>query len=243
MVNIKPHIIIQARMGSTRLPSKVMMPINGKPMIGYQLERLLVSGLPVIIATSDAPSNDALVAYVKSLGVEVFRGSEENVLERFYKAAKQSKATDVIRITGDNPLIDANFIQSQLINFYPKTRRYYLSEGSNRKLPMGMSFEMFSFQLLKEAYLNAKLDSEREHVTPYMHQNRPGDIEIREFNTQLNLPEARLTVDTREDFNLVEKLITDYNCHLKKTEEIIEILKTDRSLMEINCNVIQKKWN
>lgn len=229
-------------MGSSRLPSKVMMPIDDKPLIGYQIERLLTTGLPIIVATSENPNNDKLVEYVESLGVKVFRGSEDNVLERYYKAAKHFHATDIIRITGDNPLMDPDFIKEQLQEFSPDSRRCYLYEGGLKKLPLGMSFELFSFELLEEAYKNAKVDSEKEHVTPYMHQNMPGNIEIHEFNTEINFPKARLTVDASEDYELIKKLILEYNCHHKNTQEIIDVLIAHKNLMEINNSVVQKKW-
>jgi len=243
MVEIKPHIIIQARMGSSRLPSKVMMPINGKPMIGYQIERLLKTELPIILATSDDPNNDKLVAYVKSLGVDIFRGSEDNVLERYYKAAKLNNAKHIIRITGDNPLVDSNFILNQLYAFSPKTNRYYLHKGSNKKLPLGMSFEMFSMELLEEAYIKVQSKSEKEHVTPYMHQNMSDDIKIMNFETEINCPDARLTVDTIEDFELVKILIEVFHCHLKSLEEIIKTLMNNRELLQFNKGIHQRKWD
>lgn len=243
MVKIKPHIIIQARMGSSRLPSKVMMPINGKPMIGYQIDRLLKTDLPIILATSENPNNDRLVAYVKNLGVDIFRGSEDNVLERYFRAAKLNNIKHIIRITGDNPLVDSNFILNQLKVFCPRTNRYYLHEGEIRKLPLGMSFEMFSMELLEEACKKAQSRSEKEHVTPYMHQNMLGDIEIREFNAMIDYPEARLTVDTKEDFGLIKRLIVNHHCDSKNLEEIIDILKKNKELMQLNNNIHQKKWN
>ena len=220
-----------------------MMPINGKPMIGYQIERLLNTKLPIIVATSNDSNNNRLVDYVKNLGFEVFRGSEDNVLERYYKAAKLYNATDIIRVTGDNPLIDASFILNQLATFTPASNRYYLYEGINRKLPLGMSFEMFSMEVLEEAYKNACTESEKEHVTPYMHQNMPKNIDIVEFDTSINLPNARLTVDTSEDFELINKLIVDYKCHLNSLEEIVNVLKVNNELLQINSRVQQKNWN
>jgi|26BtaG_2_1085354.scaffolds.fasta_scaffold00002_244 spore coat polysaccharide biosynthesis protein SpsF (cytidylyltransferase family) len=240
---IKPQIIIQVRMGSTRLPSKVMMPINGVPMIGYQIERLLQTGIPIIVATSDNKNNDSLVNYLESFGVDIFRGSEDNVLERYFNAAKLYEASDIIRITGDNPLINADFITKQLDMFSPKTNRYYLHEGPHRKLPLGLSFEMFSIDLLEEAYKEAQTKGEIEHVTPYMHQNMPGDIEMLEFNIDINYPDARLTVDTMKDFKLIEELIIKHQCHLKNTDEIVKILKDNSVLLQMNIDVSQKKWN
>ena len=230
-------------MGSSRLPTKVMMLINGKPMIGYQIERLLKTGFQVILSTSEDANNNKLAEYVKGLGIEVFRGSEDNVLERYYETAKHYNSTDIIRITGDNPLVDGNFISKELSNFCPKTRKYYLHEGKFKILPLGMSFEMFSWELLTEAYQNANSNSEKEHVTPYMHQNMPGNIEISQFVTKINYPGARLTVDTIEDFKLIKELIENYQCHQKSLEDIIKVIHDNGTLVQINSDIHQKAWN
>lgn len=244
MVNIKPHIIIQARMGSTRLPSKVMRKIIGKPMIGHQIERLKQTNLPIIVATSISEENNELVEYLKSIGVNVFRGSEDNVLKRYYEAAKHFKAKQIIRITGDNPLIDPVFILEQLKNINIQTNRYYVSDISQKDLPLGMAFEMFPFSILEEAYINAVSKYEKEHVTPYLHQNIPGNIINYNFITSIsNMSSYRLTVDTELDFNLIEILINEYDCINKSVFEIIKILEEHSYLKEINSKVIQKKWN
>lgn len=243
LVNIKPHIIIQARMGSTRLPEKVMRKILGKPMIGYQLERLKKSNLPIVVATSIAEENDPLVDYVESLGIDVYRGSEENVLERYYNAAKHYNANHIIRITGDNPLVDPYFIAEQLNKIKIEHQRYYISEGKGQKLPLGMSFEMFPFSILKEAHIKASTIFEMEHVTPYLHQNFPGDIITYSINNLKYNSELRLTVDTEADFKLMEELITKFSCHNKSIEEIIEIFNDHPYLTELNSGIYQKKWN
>ena len=245
MVNTKPLIIIQARMGSSRLPEKVMRKILDKPMIGYQLERLKQTNFPIVVATSIAKENDALVAYIESLNIDVFRGSEDNVLERYYYTAKCYKAQHIIRITGDNPLVDAKFIVQQVNNNKIENKRYYISEGKDKKLPLGMSFEMFPFSLLEEAYLNANTTYEKEHVTPYLHQNFPGDIVDYSF-LKLNIEDnssLRLTVDTEADFKLLKELIEKFNCHNKSLDEIMEVFRVNPKLKEINSGVYQKKWN
>jgi spore coat polysaccharide biosynthesis protein SpsF (cytidylyltransferase family) len=238
-----PHIIIQARMGSTRLPEKVMRKIGGQPMIGLQIERLKKTNLPIILATSVALENDELARYAESLDVKVFRGSEDNVLERYYNAAKTFNARHIIRITGDNPLIDPFFIIEQLKAVKIDQQRYYLSEGRDRKLPLGMSFEMFPFSLLEEAYANANTKFEKEHVTPYMHQNFPGDINIYKFKNLMDKSNFRLTVDTENDFHLMEELILKFGCQHKSLDEIINISNNNPYLKGINSAVRQKKWN
>lgn len=243
MVAVKPHIIIQARMGSTRLPEKVMREIGGIPMIGLQLERLKKTNLPLIVASSCAKKNDLLVEYLESIGIDVYRGSEDNVLDRFYQAAKHYGAKDIIRITGDNPLIDPYFIIGQLDKIKVEQPRYYLSEGENKKLPLGMAFEMFPYSILEEAHKNASSENEREHVTPYMHQNFPGNISSYVFENLKDNSSFRLTVDTESDFVLIKELIVKYNCKDKTLEEIINILDKNPYLKEINQGVYQKKWN
>jgi spore coat polysaccharide biosynthesis protein SpsF len=132
------------------------------------------------------------------------------------------------------------------IDIYAKefnTKKYYLFGGKTKRLPMGMSFEFFSFELLEEAYQNSKNKIEHEHVTPYMHQNMPGDIDIFHFQTSLNSPQLRLTVDTKDDFKLIQELILKYDCQMKSLEEIIQVFQENKYLEKINSNVIQKKWN
>lgn len=230
-------------MGSTRLPGKVMKPISGKPMIGHQIDRLKKSGFPIILATSKNKENNRLVDYAQSLNIHVYRGSEDDVLDRYYQAAVMFNASIIIRITGDNPLIDGNFIKEQVKLNEPITKRTYLYSGKSKKLPLGMSFEMFTFSLLEEANLNATTNAEREHVTPYFHQNIPGNIEFKIINAETDNSNLRLTVDTEEDLGLIEELIVKYQCNTKSLSEIIEVFNKNPELKKINSTVLQKKWN
>jgi len=243
MVALKPHIIIQARMGSSRLPEKVMRKIGDTPMIGIQIERLKKTNLPIIVATSHAKENDLLVDYLQSIGVDVYRGSEDNVLERFYETAKYFNAKHIIRLTGDNPLIDPSFIIDQLNEVAIRHSRYFFSEGVNKRLPLGMAFAMFPHTILQEAFEKSSSANEREHVTPYMHQNFPGNINSYTFKILNDNSNFRLTVDTESDFNLIEELVLSYNCQDKTLEEIINILTENPYLCKINQGVYQKKWN
>jgi len=208
------------------------------------LKRVKKAGLPVILATSTNKENDTLCEYAKQQGVTVFRGSENNDLERYYLAAKKFKAKTVIRITGDNPLLDGNFLKEQVELFNDnKNERKYLSSGLSQTYPLGMSVEIFGFNLLEEAYKNAELPGEFEHVTPYMHQNKPGDIEIIAPKMDGIKYHYRLTVDTEDDFFFNKTLIDDYECDKLRMKEIISIIDEHPELLQINKTAIQKKWN
>lgn len=236
-----PYIIIQARMNSERLPGKGMKTIEGKPLIGILFERIKETDLPIILATSVNKENDVLVEYALKHNIKCFRGSEDNVLERYFNAAKQYNADLVFRLTGDNPLMDATVIRKAL-DLYNKTNdpRTYISSGLSKTYPVGISCELFSFELLKEAYENAVTNTEREHVTPYMHQNMPGNINIVPLYGGMNKYIYRLTVDTHEDFELHKILIEKYQADKLNCEEIISVLDSNPELLKINCMVNQK---
>lgn len=243
MVN-NTWIILQARMNSTRLPGKVMQKINNTPLIGVLVNRIKKSGLPIILATSENKENDSLAEYAKIQNIEVFKGSEENVLERYYKAAKFVQAHTIIRITGDNPLLDGELIREQANNFHNlNNKRAYLSTGLSQTYPLGMSVEIFGFNLLEEAFNNATLTCEFEHVTPYMHQNKPGNIEIIASEMEKSKYHYRLTVDTEEDFLFNKQLIEEFHCDKLNLDEIIDVIDKHPELLKINEKIDQKNWD
>ena len=161
--------IVQARMGSTRFPGKVMQAISDVPMIGLLLERLSKSSkiAKIIIATSKNKLDDSLENYLKSINYSVYRGDEGDVLKRFYLAAKQEQADVVIRITGDCPLIDAKLVD-EVIEGFINSKADYASNREPPTYPDGLDVEVFSMYALELAYVNASESSEREHVTPYI---------------------------------------------------------------------------
>jgi spore coat polysaccharide biosynthesis protein SpsF len=238
------YIILQARMNSERLPGKVMKSIGGKPMIGILIDRLKQSGLPIILATSVNPENDVVADYARSREVLVYRGSEENVLERYYFAAKSVQASVVIRVTGDNPLLDGIFLRNYSDLFLSlNDPRAFLSTGLSESWPLGISVEIFHFKLLEEAYYSATSSSQMEHVTPYMLKNVPGNINIIAPESETKKYHYRLTVDTEADFTLNSILIEDFGCAKKSIDEIIQILDDNQSLTRINHHVRQKNWD
>lgn len=240
---MNPYIILQARMNSERLPGKVMLLVGGKPMIGILIDRIKTADIPVLLATSINPENDILAEYVKTTGIEVFRGSEENVLERYWKASKSVRADLIFRLTADNPLVDGHIIKEILkISTERNNQRCYVSTGLSKTWPIGISVEAFSVDLLEEAYFKANLPSEFEHVTPYMHQNRPGDIEVIQYPHTHSKYHYRLTVDTECDFKLIKTLVEEYEADKKTILDIIQLLDNHPGLAKTNAGVVQKSW-
>src|SRR3989339_542512 len=168
----KASVIIQARMGSTRLPGKVMKQILGKPLLFYLLERLkqCQNVKQVIVATTDSPQDCVIAEYVDKCGIAVFRGSENDVLDRYYQAAKVFHLGTIVRVTSDCPLLDPDVTDSVI--------KYFLDRGSldlintGQSYPEGFDTEVFSFAALERAWQAARLKSEREHVTSYIWNNR-----------------------------------------------------------------------
>lgn len=205
--------VVQARMGSTRFPNKVLTPIMGIPMIGLLLQRLAQSRkIDVIaLATSDAPINDPLALYVRELGYVVYRGSEEDVLDRYYHAARETGADVVIRITGDCPLIDPAVVDA-VIDTYESSGVDYASNVSPPTFPDGLDTEVFSFSSLESAWSMARTRFEREHVTPFMRQSK--QFTSANYSSSIDESLERWTVDEPEDFAVVQKVFEYFHPRL-----------------------------
>lgn len=190
--------IVQARMGSTRLPGKVMREVAGEPLMGHLLDRLerctALDGVVVAIPTGDEP----LLGYLKEHGVDIFEGSEEDVLERYVGAAHEAGADVVVRITSDCPLIDP-VVVDRVVGFFLAGDFDYASNTLERGFPRGLDVEVMSRAALERAHREAKGADEREHVTLYLYRH-PEQFRLGSF-------ERRLTVDTMEDFVRVERLL------------------------------------
>ena len=210
-------VLIQARMGSTRLPGKVLKKIRGKTLVGILLERLKKSKSidKIIVATSTDVSNDGLVELVHSLGVEAYRGSENDVLDRFYNALQSHECDYVVRITADCPLIDPSLLD-KVIDFAINENVDYVSNVGFGKehFPDGQDIEVFKIWALENAWNNAKLPSEREHVTPYIRSNKTNLFTNANYDAEIDLGFIRMTVDEKEDFDAIEVLVNELgiNC-------------------------------
>lgn len=199
-------IIIQARMGSTRLPGKILRDIAGKPLLAHVLGRLdgLAHEATVVVATSTRPENDVLVDWCASRGVALFRGDEDDVLDRYYQCAKAYGFSDVVRLTADNPFTDIAELDA-LIDFH-RAGHYDYSHAFGQ-LPIGVGAEIFTFAGLERSHREGLMPHHREHVNEYF-TDRPElfSIGVLPAAAEKRAPQLRLTVDTEEDWARADRL-------------------------------------
>ena len=204
--NNKIILMIQARIGSNRLPEKVLKSIEGKPMIWHVINR--VKKIPnlqqIILITTQKEEDNELAKIADEHEISLFRGDENDVLNRHYECAVSNKADHIIRITGDCPLIDPNIVQ-KILEFYLENNYDYVSNTINPTFPDGLDTEIFSFKTLMDSNENAKLPSEREHVTPYI-TNHPEKFNLFNFENERDLSFLRWTVDEELDLQLIKKI-------------------------------------
>ena len=224
---MKTVAIVQARMGSTRFPSKVMQSICGTPMIGLLLERLSKARLidQIMLATSGDSRNEPLIQYVRELGHTVYQGSEDDVLDRYYQAAKEAEADTVVRITGDCPLIDPQLVDMVLERFQ-KNKLDYASNTIHPTYPDGLDTEIFTFQALEKAWAQAKKPSEREHVTPYLKESE--GIRRENISHEMDFSAERWTVDEPEDFKVIQKVFEHFHPRRDFTWQEVLALRSER---------------
>jgi spore coat polysaccharide biosynthesis protein SpsF len=235
-------IIIQARMGSTRLPSKIMLPVKGKPIFQYQIDRLKGIDCPLYIATTVKSADIAVVDFAKQNSIPCFRGDEENVLSRYYECAKENKLDLIVRITSDCPLIDPALIKAGIDQYISsENKNLFLSNTINRTYPRGFDFEIFSFHQLENAFLKAVDMPDKEHVTPYIWKNKSGNVQMEQIARAEDVSRYRLTLDTQEDFTLLKTLIEQYHAELLEGDQIIALMKSHPELVLINQHIEQKK--
>ena len=209
---MKTIALIQARMGSTRLPGKTLKKIKGETLIEIMLNRLSKCQKidKIIVASSIEKNNDELEQHIKTLGYNFFRGSENDVLDRFYQAIKIEKCDYVVRLTADCPLIDPILIDKVIKNTIESGKDYGSNISPGKEyFPDGQDTEVFKFKVLEEAWNIAKLPSEREHVTPYIRTNLNRIFSNFIYENDINFNKIRMTVDTLKDFEAIEVLINE----------------------------------
>lgn len=242
-------IIIQARLNSERFPKKVLakLPFSSeRTVIENVIERAQKSEIKnvVVVATSDCSSDDELFSYLIEKKYDVFRGSEKNLLERYYLTAKKYDIDVIVRLTGDNPCIDGEIIDFAI----KKLMDYgydYVSTSLSQTFPLGISVEVFTYTTLEKAYLNAKSEWEKEHVTPYIYKTNSQEfkIGILEASKDLKYSNIRVTLDTKEDYTLlcaVYDYLYDKNKYFT-TRDIVKLFTEKKWLYDINNNIQQKK--
>lgn len=239
---LKVGIISQARMSSTRLPGKVLKNIAGKSILDFHISRLQQTGFPVFLATTTNHTDDPIVAFAKEHNLPFYRGDEQNVLSRYFYCAAENNLDVIVRVTSDCPLIAPEMVKNGIEKYLKSNDPYlYLSNALERTFPRGFDFEVFSFALLERAFKEATRQEELEHVTPYIHQNRTGDIHFEHVKNPEDKSQYRITLDTPEDFELLRILIEDYKADELSGQEIINLLDTHPELVAINAQIEQKK--
>lgn len=230
--------ILQARCGSTRLPNKVLKPILGKPMLQWQLERILKCTAidQLLVATSLEDSDKPLIALCESIDIDVFAGNLNNVLDRFYQAALTSKADIIVRLTGDCPLTDPQVIDS-VIKAHIAEGNDYTSNVEPETFPDGLDVEVMTFNTLSDAWLKAESNSDKEHVTPYIRKNK--EYKKGSVLSDVDYSKYRWTVDEPRDFEFVSKvysLLANEGAFFG-TQDIYKLLDSHPELLEINTNI------
>jgi spore coat polysaccharide biosynthesis protein SpsF (cytidylyltransferase family) len=243
-MEIKTILITQARTGSTRLPGKILKEIEGESLLQIHLDRLknCKNVNEIIVATTVNEEDNVIFDKAIAWGFSASRGSESDVLDRFYQAVKEKNADWVVRVTSDCPLIDAELVD-KVIAFAQEKEVDYCSNGFIENYPDGQDVEVFKILALETAWKNANLLSEREHVTPYIRNN--SDYKGGTIFTSINYPCAsdfskiRMTVDESRDFELLEILINDLGTEkswMEYTNYIIE-----NNLTKVNDQIIRNE--
>jgi len=231
--------IIQARVNSTRLPGKVLMKLGEKTILEHVVGRVEKSKIikEIIVATSDNKSDDKIAELCRRNKIKYFRGSHEDVLDRYYQAAKKFKIKHICRLTADCPFIDPEIID-QVAKIYLDKKYDYISTGRIKiTFPDGIDTEIFSFDALEKAWRDATALSEREHVTPYIWKNSK-KFKIYTLNSEKDFSFMRWTVDEERDLRFVrevyKKINKDDGFYMR---DIIELLKKNPELMKINGSI------
>lgn len=237
-------LITQARFGSTRLPGKVLLKIEGKELLRIHTDRLKQSKLvdKIIIATTIKTEDQAIVDLAEAIGVSVFKGSEDDVLDRFYQASKDIKPVWVVRVTSDCPLIDPALLDA-VISFAIASDVDYCSNTLIENFPDGQDIEVMKFSVLERAWKEATLKSDKEHVTPFIRKNC--DFNGGNYFTSKNYPcefdysKIRMTVDEQADLDLITKLIANLGVDCSWQIYVKYIL--EKGLTKINETIIRNE--
>lgn len=244
---MKTVIVVQAQVGSTRLPRKVLLRLGTQTVLGRVVDRVRHCKKvdEVVVATTNEDADDAIVDECRRCRVRVIRGSEHDLLARYHQAATVSRATAVIRITADCPLIDPVLID-QLVEHY-QTRKVdgrpvdYFSNTQPRTYPHGLDMEMFSMRALQTAYRQATQKHEREHVTPYFYQH-PERFVLANMAQTINQSSLRWKLDEATDFVFFQSVFRHFDSHeFVSTHQVLSLLARHPELSHINATGKQKK--
>lgn len=235
----KTVAIIQARMGSTRLPGKTLSMIGEKPLLAHIIERIKASQLidEIVVSTTKCTSDYPIILLAKKCGVMHFKGSEIDVLDRFYNTAKKFNAEIILRVTADNPFVDPEVIDEILRHLINNPGLDYASNTIEPTYPDGINIEAFNFNVLETAWHEAELTSEREHVTPFIWKN-PKRFNIFSVKSNVDLSRLRWTIDYYEDLCFAREIYSRLSYKgIFLMQDILQILKAEPELIEINGHI------
>jgi glutamate-1-semialdehyde 2,1-aminomutase len=238
---MKVVAIVQARMGSTRLPGKVMRKISGQRLIEILLYRLSQADRidKIVIATSNSKENDSLVDFVEKLGYDTYRGSESDVLDRIYKTATNYNADVIVRITGDCPLVDPKLVDEMLLKYHEK-KCDFLWNDNPPTYPDGLDVDIFNFNSLELAWENATSTKDREHVVYYMTDSKKFNVLTHVYEKDYS--NERWTVDEKEDLAVIENVISYFSPSLDFSwNEVISLKEKRADLFEENINILRNE--
>ncbi len=241
----KTVVIIQARMGSTRLPGKSLTDIHGVPMLGWVIDRSQRAEMvdEVLVATTTSDADDAICDYCTGRNAPIFRGSESDVLDRYCQAARRESASHIVRITGDCPLIDPALIDLAVRELLQGEYDFVanrLPPPWTRTYPMGLDVEVCTAAALEMAWQKAEEPFEREHVMPYLY-TEPGRFRIHILECEQGFGHLRFSVDTAEDLALVRKIFERFEGRDDfGWREIASLLQREPHLQQLNAGVKQK---
>jgi spore coat polysaccharide biosynthesis protein SpsF len=241
----KPRVvaILQARMASTRLPAKVFAEIIGQPMLGLILTRLRPAQLvdEFVIATTDLPEDQQIADYARASDFPYLRGSRDDLTDRYFQAAALHHADVVVRLTADNPLIDAGFLDwtiSQYLSAHPPYD--YVDTVHSKTFPVGMSVEVMGFSALETVWREDTNKAWREHCTPFIYFH-PERFRMQHLSAPDNYSSMRWTVDTPEDLAFVRQIYAHFGHAHFNWQDVIALLALHPEWRDINRNVVQKK--
>lgn len=229
--------VVQARMSSTRLPAKALIDLAGRPLLWHAITRAAAAGVQdeVVVATSTERSDDPIVEFCGRHGFSVFRGSLEDVLDRFHGAAEAYRAERIVRVTADCPLLDPEVV-AQVVGDFDPARHDYVSNTVERTFPDGLDTEVFSFDALERAWREASVPSDREHVTPYIWK-RPDSFRIGQVRQTPDLSAERWTVDEPRDLEFVRAVFREMGRPRFGQGHLLELLERKPWLRKINAGI------
>jgi len=236
--------IIQARMGSTRLPGKTMMKLDdSNTMLHYVVSQLGYSKLldKIIVATTSLQEDDQIEKFCKDLGINCFRGNPKDLVDRYYECGLKFSSSPIIRITADNPLIDPYLVDEALEIFFNNSFDV-VSNCLVRTYPAGTEVEIFTLKAFEILWKKSSLPFDREHVTPYFYKN-PHMFKIFNVSYQKNISHLRWTVDTMDDFNLVKSIISRISKRPILMDDILNLFSKDPDLINMNKHLASIQYD